>query len=170
MDAAIGNLLTKLKGVTWTWSKASAEQAIASLGARLIQGVPGRSTYETPEGARLSLYSEGDLAEFVEITLEAFQDPHLLSEADYEQKTDEFLQKFRAAVATGTRILGPPAFNDPRWTPQIRPPRGRSKPATMEVAFEAIKVLPRGLLEMQVGAGLGAPALRPALEDVSVVQ
>ena len=30
--------------------------------------------------------------------------------------------------------------------------------------------LPRGLLEMQVGAGLGAPALRPALEDVSVVQ
>jgi hypothetical protein len=112
MDAAIGNLLTKLKGVTWTWSKASAEQAIASLGARMIQGVPGRSTYETPEGARLSLYSEGDLAEFVEITLEAFQDPHLLSEAEYEQKTDEFLQKFRAAVAIGTRILGPPAFTD----------------------------------------------------------
>ncbi len=113
MDAAaIGSLLTKLKGATWTWSKASAEQAIASLGARMIQGVPGRSTYETPEGARLSLYGEGDLAEFVEITLEAFQDPHLLSEAEYEQKADEFLQKFRAAVAIGTRILGPPAFND----------------------------------------------------------
>jgi len=112
MQATVGNLLTKLKGVTWTWSRASAEQAIASLGARMIQGVPGRSTYETPEGARLSLYSEGDLAEFVEITLEAFQDPHLLSVADFEQKADEFLQKFRAAVAIGTRILGPPAFND----------------------------------------------------------
>jgi hypothetical protein len=112
MDAPIGNLLTKLKGVTWTWSKASAELAIASLGARMIQEVPGRSTYETPEGARLSLYSEGDQAEFVEITLEAFQDPHLLAEAEYEQKADEFLQRFRAAVAIGTRILGPPAFND----------------------------------------------------------
>ena len=112
MLAAIDSLLTKLKGVTRTWSKASAEQSIATLGARLIQVVAGRSTYETPEGARLSLYCEGDLAEFVEITLEAFLDPHLLSEAEYEQKADEFLQKFRAAVAIGARILGPPAFND----------------------------------------------------------
>jgi hypothetical protein len=78
----------------------------------MVQGVPGRTTYETPEGPRLSLYSEGDLAEFVEITLEAFQDPHLLSEVEYEQKANEFLEKFRAAVAIGTRILGPPAFND----------------------------------------------------------
>jgi len=108
----IGSLLPKLKGVTWTWSKAGAEQAIASLGARRVQGVPGRSTYQTAEGPRLSLYSEGDLAEFVEITLEAFPDPHLLSDVEYEQKADEFLQKFRAAVAIGTQILGPPAFND----------------------------------------------------------
>ena len=112
MQVIIGNLLTKLKGVTWTWSKASAEQAIASLGARLIQGVQGRSTFETPEGARLSLYAEGDQAEFAEVTLEALQDPHLLSEAEYEQKSEEFLQKLRAAVAIGTRILGPPAFNN----------------------------------------------------------
>jgi len=78
----------------------------------LIQGAPGRSTYETPEGPHWSLYGEGDLAEFVEITLEAFRDPHLLSEAEYEQKTDAFRQEFRTAVAIGTRILGPPAFND----------------------------------------------------------
>jgi hypothetical protein len=110
--AAIEKLLTKLKHATWTWSKAGAEQAVASLGARKIQGVPGRSTYETPEGPRLSLYSEGDVAEFAEITLEAFQDPHLLSEAEYEQKANEFLQRFRGAVAIGTRILGPPAFSD----------------------------------------------------------
>ena len=113
MDAAtIQTLLTKLKGATWTWSKAGAEQVIASLGARMVQGVPGRSTYETPEGPRLSLYSEGNLAEFLEITLEAFQDPHLLSEVEHEHKANEFLQKFQAAVAIGTRILGPPVFND----------------------------------------------------------
>jgi hypothetical protein len=28
----------------------------------------------------------------------------------------------------------------PRWTPRIRPPRGRPNPATTEVAFEAVKV------------------------------
>jgi hypothetical protein len=112
MTGTIEKLLPKLNGITWTWSKAGAEQAIASLGARMVQGAPGRSTYETPEGARLSLYSEGDLADFVEITLEAFEDPHLLTEGEYEQKANEFLQKFRVAVATGTRILGPPAFND----------------------------------------------------------
>ena len=113
MDAGtIWNLLTRLKGATWTWSKAGAEQVIASLGARTVQGVAGRSTYETPEGPRLSLYSEGDVAEFLEITLEALQDPHLLSEVEYEQKATEFFQKFQAAVAIGTRILGPPVFND----------------------------------------------------------
>jgi hypothetical protein len=111
-QTTIWNLLRRLKGVTWTWSKVSAEKAIASLGARMIQRAPGRSTYETPERASLSLYSEGDQAEFVEITLEAFQDPQLLSEAEYEQKADEFLQKFRAAVEIGTRILGQPVFND----------------------------------------------------------
>jgi hypothetical protein len=112
MDRTVEKLLTKLKGVPWTWSKAGAEQVITSLGARMVQGVPGRSTYETPEGTRLSLYSEGDLAEFAEITLEALQNPHLLSEVEYEQKANEFLQKFRAVVAIGTQILGPPAFND----------------------------------------------------------
>jgi hypothetical protein len=113
MDAvAIEQLLTKIKGTTWTWSKAGAEQAVASLDARMIQGVPGRSTYETPEGPRLSLYSEGDVAEFAEITLEAYQDPHLLTEGEYEQKANEFLQSFRVAVAIGTRILGPPVFID----------------------------------------------------------
>ena len=35
-------------------------------------------------------------------------------------------------LAVGSRV--------PRWTPQVRPPRGRPKPATTEVAIEAVKV------------------------------
>jgi hypothetical protein len=60
----------------------------------------------------LSLYCEGDLAEFVGRSPWRLSDPHLLSEVEYEQKANEFEQKFRAAVAAGMRILGPPAFND----------------------------------------------------------
>jgi hypothetical protein len=74
--------------------------------------VPGRSTYKTLEGPSLSLYSEGEVAEFVEVTLDAYRDPHLLNELEYEQKTDEFHRKFQAAVSTGTRVLGPPVFVD----------------------------------------------------------
>jgi len=112
MDDTIEKLLAKLQGVTWTRSKPGVEQTIASLGARLVETVPGRSTYRTSEGPSLSLYFEGERADFVEVTLEALPDPHLLTEVEYEKKADEFHQKSQAAVATGTRILGPPAFSD----------------------------------------------------------
>ena len=132
MDGTAERLLTKLKDIPWTWSKVGAEQVIASLGARRVQGVPGRSTYETVEGPRLSLYSEGDLAEFVEITLEAFQDPHLLSEVEYEQKANEFLQKFRAAVANACRPCST-WIHVPRAP--VNPPGGGSSPRTASAPF-----------------------------------
>lgn len=65
-----------------------------------------------PEGATMSVYHDGNVVEFIEITLDVISNLHLLSASDYEDTKDKFFQKFEDAVAKVTTVLGPPAFND----------------------------------------------------------
>src|SRR5215510_14794897 len=105
-------LLEKLRGVKWDWRKPEAERIVASLAGPPIERVPGRTTYRMDGVEDISLYHEGERPEFLEITVESFRDPHLLSPAQYEDKVDEYFQKYRVAVKQGTGVLGRPAFDD----------------------------------------------------------
>ena len=108
----IESVLKKLKSITWMWAKSDIEEILCSLGATLVEMISGRWTCRLSEGASLSVYFQDDRVEFVEITIAVFQNPHLLSEVEYEDKVDEFFEKFEETVLLGKRVLGLPLFND----------------------------------------------------------
>ena len=58
----------------------------------------------------------------------------------------------------------------PRWTPQIRPSNDTSKPATTGIRLGRVEDLRGRPVRPQVRLNLGAPAPRPALEDVGMVE
>ena len=105
-------LLEKLRRLKWDWRMAEAERIVGSLAGQPTERVPGRTTYRVDGLENISLYHEGDQAEYLEITIESFKDPHLLSSVEYEEKVDEYFEKHKAAVREATVILGRPEFND----------------------------------------------------------
>jgi hypothetical protein len=108
----IAALMQCLKAVKWLWNESGVESVLASLNATLVEAAPGRKTYAIAGGPKLSLYSEGERGEFLEITVDAFFDPQRLSPGEYEQKVDEYFAKYEEAVAAAEQTLGPPTFND----------------------------------------------------------
>lgn len=83
-----------------------------ALSATHVETVPGRWTYIIASGPKLSVYTEDDRIEFLEITMDVFLNPHRLQPGEYEQKVEEYFSKYEKAVASAEQILGPPAFDD----------------------------------------------------------
>jgi hypothetical protein len=110
----IGTIIQHLKDIRWTWSKLALEPVLTALGATHKEGVIGRCTYSIEAGSTLSVYYHDDQIEFLEFTVDVFFEPHLLSAEEYEQKVDEYFEKYEIAVGFAERILGPPVFNDGR--------------------------------------------------------
>lgn len=101
-----------LQRVPWRWAAGEVATALAPLAPEFVEEVPGRTTFTIPGGHDLSIYSEGDAVSFVEITLDSFEDSHLLSEWEYEDKVDEFFRKYEQAVEGTRSVLGKPVFDD----------------------------------------------------------
>ena len=114
VTSSLEETLRGLRALAWDWSRDEASRLARSLNLRPCGGLPGRVSYVTNEGQDVSVYYEAESPRRVEITLDAFHDPHLLSESAYEDKVDEFYGKFEGAVAKATGILGKPLFNDGR--------------------------------------------------------
>ncbi len=114
MDIAesVRQVLQLLQTVSWGWSKPEALKAIAPLQPQPSSKVPGRGTFTVMGSLPLSIYHEGESIERVEITLDQFDDPELLTELEYDDKVDEFFEKFESAVSGAAAVLGKPRFND----------------------------------------------------------
>ena len=104
-------LLQHLSAATWDWTVASADRVAVQLGGEPVDEVVGRTSYRMDGVVDLSLYWEDGCAEFLEITLNLFSEPHLLDPAEYEKKEDEYFRKYRNAVAEARKVLGAPIFD-----------------------------------------------------------
>lgn len=105
-------LVGEIRGRAWPWTLDGADSLASALHCRLLEERAGRRTYEVPEGSTMSVYHDGHVVEFIEVTLDVVLNLHLLSLSDYENTKDRFFQKFEDVVAEATNVLGPPVFND----------------------------------------------------------
>ena len=105
-------LLERLRSVSWDWEALAAERIVAGFAGDPVERVPGRTSYRFEGLEDVSLYLEGSQADCLEITIESFREPHLLSAIEYEERVDEYFHKYRMAVAEGNHVLGPPVFDD----------------------------------------------------------
>lgn len=58
------------------------------------------------------MYSDGEDVLAAEMILDAFLDADALSEDEYEDKVDEYFEKFEDVVAAAKGVLGEPKFNE----------------------------------------------------------
>lgn len=108
----VAALLLTLRSTHWSWTRTFADALSRRL--RWVPVRPGsdRIEYQTPDGFPVTVYLLGSEVTGYEITLEAFDDTHLLSREAYEDKADEFYEKFRLTARTGEGVLGRPVFCD----------------------------------------------------------
>jgi hypothetical protein len=105
-------ILRQLKDASWKWRTGEVRALIMSLGATPTDQVPERSSFNLKGFVDVSLYWNGDSAEFIEMTLESFEETRSLDPDAYEEKVDEFFAKYEAVVTEVEKVLGPPEFND----------------------------------------------------------
>lgn len=108
----IKRLMSEIRARTWSWTLDGTDSLASALHCRLRDERAERRTYEVPDGVTMSVYHDGNVVEFVEITLDVISNIHLLPPSDYEDTKDKFFKKFEDTVAQVTKILGPAAFND----------------------------------------------------------
>lgn len=108
---SVESIVRRLASGRWSWNRASWTLLAADLALRECAREGNRISYETPEAKTLSaFFAQGDALAFVEVTVEAFVDVEELSEEAYEEKVDEYYEKFMRAVAEAERVLGKPSF------------------------------------------------------------
>lgn len=98
--------------VPWDWLLGNAEALVSAIAGDPVSRVARRVVYRLDGMVDLSLYYEDAMAILIELTVEAFPEPHRLIPAVYEDKVDEYFMKYEGAVAEARRVLGEPAFND----------------------------------------------------------
>ncbi len=110
-------LVEMLSRINWEWRRAEDERSLTALFGQPVATVLGRTSYQAESVEDLSLYYEGDKTEFVELTLDSFKHPHLLSPVEYEDKVDQFFDKYQSAVKAVTAVLGQPTFDNGAGAP-----------------------------------------------------
>jgi hypothetical protein len=96
----------------WQWSRAWWEAQAAAWQLSLRESKGSRRTYADPDGVLWDVYfDEGSLLQ-VEIELEAFVAVETLSDSEYEDKIDEYADKFETTAKDLQAALGKPVFID----------------------------------------------------------
>jgi hypothetical protein len=121
IEESVSEILQSLRKVSWAWSKEGVLEGIAPLKPEPISSVSGRLTFQIIDSKTLSVYYHQDKVDFIEITIDAFNDPETLTPSEYEDKVDEFFNKFELAVSTAETVLGKPVFNDGMGSPDFPP-------------------------------------------------
>jgi len=101
-----------LVSLDWKWDKVSIEHMFSSLGWARREAVLGRESYMLPGGCRASIYNEGDIVEIIEIDFDVFRDVDSLDVLEYEDKVDEFYEKFLDTTKQLAEQLGQPIFSN----------------------------------------------------------
>lgn len=110
-DVAVA-LATKLSTTDWQWSRSWWDAKANELALTEKESVGTRRTYVDPEGQLWDVYTRGDEVLFIEINFDVFEDVDALSNSAYEDKVDEYFQKFQDTARALKPLLGAPRFAD----------------------------------------------------------
>lgn len=96
----------------WSWDKSSVKQTLTSLGWELREVELSRDAYLLACGLTGSVYNNGADVDLIEIEVDRFCDVESLSDLEYEDKVDEFYDKFNVVTRQIASRLGEPCFSD----------------------------------------------------------
>jgi hypothetical protein len=108
----ISPLVHRITNTEWVWDLDAIGSALSRLGASRKVQHARRIGYTMTGLDDLSVYHKAGRVWLVEFTLESFAYPAELSDAQYEDKVDEYFVKYQKLVAATAEILGPPVFDD----------------------------------------------------------
>ena len=106
----VRELLAKLDH-PFEWTRNGLTPALKRLDAVLGESVPGRDTYQLPDGSAASVYYEGARVYQIEMTLDVFRRTASLTDLEYEDKVDEYFSKYNSFVEEAKTALGDPQFD-----------------------------------------------------------
>lgn len=113
MSFELPSLVSSLTEVSWDWSKEGVQNSLESLGWKSIEEVMHRREYHVKDNVQASVYFESDKCLLVEIVLDWYGDVQTLDKFEYEDKVDEYYQKYEQTVRIVENTLGkPPIFNN----------------------------------------------------------
>lgn len=105
-------IVKRLAPHEWKWDKIGIANTLLSLGWEQRISMPGRDGYVVPPGTHASVYNDGNHAILIEVEIDVFRDVDSLDELAYEDKIDEFHEKFFNATKQLAEHLGRPIFSD----------------------------------------------------------
>ena len=108
--AVLDDLLTRFRGLPWTWHPATDRLVLQTTGLRVAQEEADMVVLNRPDGlvARLCL-AEGRV-KALEFVLASRPDPHLLEETEFDRVQRQYETHFSDCVARASSVLGTPAF------------------------------------------------------------
>lgn len=109
---AASRLAARFVVLEWRWDRKFAHDLVNSLGGTLKSQVQGRDTFRLPGGQTLSVYHADDAVRFLEVTIDAFLETDRLSDAEFEDKADEFFAKYEEVVTLVSSVLSKPLFDN----------------------------------------------------------
>lgn len=98
--------------INWSWTTPGWEDVVSAGGFRLHEQVGPRRSYGLPWGVEADVFAVGNRIVYVEVTVDAFTESSDLDPLEYEDKVDEYYEKFRQAVELARPLLGEPLFCD----------------------------------------------------------
>src|SRR5690606_27608128 len=106
MRETVERLAQVLSNIDWVWIADSWEIEVAKLNLKELEMGGNRKTYADSHGELWDAYFSGGKLSFIEINYDVFEDVDSLSDSAYEDKIDEFFQRFEDDVKAAEKVLG----------------------------------------------------------------
>lgn len=108
----LGTIAAELSEIDWQWSRSWWEGLAERLLLKRLQEVHGRESYLDARDISWDVYFNGENVLFVELNVDVFEGVEDLPDAAYEEKVDEYFQKFEDGANELSAVLGKPVFAD----------------------------------------------------------
>lgn len=110
-DVAV-RIAKELVSVSWSWKMADWIMVVDTLGLVEEESRGIRKTYVARSGDLWDVYFDNGHVAFVEVDFDVSENTDLLSDSEYDDKIDEYFERFEDAVNSASRVLGKPLFFD----------------------------------------------------------
>lgn len=101
-----------LAATQWKWNQSSIKEILASMGWQQHDSLPCRDDYSGFKNFEASVYKEDHSPFQIEIDIEVYLDVDELNAQQFENKIDEFKDKFFRTTEAIANSLGNPNFSD----------------------------------------------------------
>ncbi|MEQ8853028.1 hypothetical protein [Gimesia sp.] len=108
----ITSIAAFLAATQWKWNQSSIEAILASMGWQQHDSLPYRDDYSRFKNFEASVYKEDHSPYQIEIDIEVYLDVDELDARQFENKIDEFKDKFFRTTEAIANSLGKPNFSD----------------------------------------------------------